>query len=99
MSSFFWGYICLQIPAGIIGKKYGTKIILMISMAVNSISFMLIPVMAVKFGSYGVMACRIVEGLAQGFFFPSCYTLLGKWAPIDERSVLSSIVLSGMAIY
>lgn len=97
LSSFFWGYICLQIFAGQWGRTYGTKWILVIAMMINSTACMLIPVMSDHLGSYGAMGCRVVQGLSQGFFFPSIHNLLGRWAPPSERSRLGTIVFSGVA--
>ncbi|KAJ8923273.1 hypothetical protein NQ315_001830 [Exocentrus adspersus] len=97
LSSFFWGYIWLQIFAGQWGRTYGTKWLLVGSMFINSTACMLIPVLSDSFGSYGAMACRVLQGLSQGFFFPSIHNLLGRWAPPSERSRLGTVVFSGVA--
>ncbi|KAJ8980968.1 hypothetical protein NQ317_013422 [Molorchus minor] len=97
LSSFFWGYIILQVFAGQLGRTYGTKWFLVGAMFINSSGCMLIPIMAAKLGSGGVMACRVLQGLSQGFFFPSIHNLLGQWAPTPERSRLGTIVFSGVA--
>ncbi|KAJ8946315.1 hypothetical protein NQ318_004204 [Aromia moschata] len=97
LSSFFWGYIVLQVFAGQMGRTYGTKWLLVGAMFINSSACMLIPVMAAWLGSGGVMICRVVQGLSQGFFFPSIHTLLGQWAPVPERSRLGTVVFSGVA--
>ncbi|CAH1100629.1 unnamed protein product [Psylliodes chrysocephalus] len=98
LSSFFWGYICLQIFAGQIGKKYGTKWIAFIAMFINATACVVIPPVAEYIGSYGVMACRMIQGLSQGFFFPSVHNILGQWAPSDERSVLGTIAFAGPSL-
>lgn len=64
-------------------------------MAFNSASLFLVPIGAAKFGSTGVMVCRILQGISQGGFYPSVYVLLGRWAPLNERSRLSAIALGG----
>lgn len=48
--------------------------------------------MAQAFGEAGVITCRVIEGLNQGFLFPSTHTLLGKWTPLPERSKVVSFV-------
>lgn len=95
LSSFYWGYIAPQILAGQLAQTYGVKWFLFGAMLVNSLSMMLIPLSAAAIGSIGVMACRIVQGASQGFFFPSCQTMLGRWAPENERSRLSMLVYTG----
>ncbi|XP_057667760.1 putative inorganic phosphate cotransporter isoform X1 [Diorhabda carinulata] len=95
LSSFYWGYICLQIFAGQLGKLYGTKWLAFIAMGINSTACIIIPFMAEAAGSYGVMGCRVVQGLSQGFFFPSVHNILGQWAPLEERSTLGTIAFAG----
>lgn len=95
LSSFYWGYITLQLVAGSIGRRYGTKLLLVVAMGVNVLVCMVLPTAAIKFGSYGVIVCRIVQGVTQGFFFPSFYNILGCWAPVHERTRLGSFALAG----
>ncbi|XP_074036873.1 putative inorganic phosphate cotransporter isoform X2 [Leptinotarsa decemlineata] len=95
LSSFYWGYILLQLWASELGRNYGTKKFLIGSMFINSTASMLVPVLAEQLGSYGVMGCRAVQGLSQGFFYPSMYNILGRWSPKEERSTLGSLALSG----
>lgn len=97
LSSFFWGYIILQVFAGQLGRTYGTKWLLVGAMFINSTACIFIPLMSDKLGSGGAMGCRVVQGLSQGFFFPSIHNLLGRWAPPSERSRLGTIVFSGVA--
>lgn len=44
LSSFFWGYVILQIPGGELAAKFGGKILLIISISINSIVSLLIPI-------------------------------------------------------
>ncbi|XP_013134084.1 PREDICTED: putative inorganic phosphate cotransporter [Papilio polytes] len=47
LSSFFWGYIMLQVPAGELSRRYGGKIFLTISMIMNAAVSLITP-LAVK---------------------------------------------------
>ncbi|KAJ8929841.1 hypothetical protein NQ314_017445 [Rhamnusium bicolor] len=80
LSSFFWGYICLQILAGQIAKNYGPRLFLAGAVFVYSIFSILIPLLGANYGYEGVIACRIIQGLAQGFVYPSVHNLLSAWA-------------------
>ena len=51
--------------------------------------------MAINVGEGGVIACRVIQGLNQGFLYPSLHTLLGKWTPLAERSKVASFVYTG----
>ena len=85
----------LQVFAGQFGQTYGPKWFLVVSMVVNSIVCMLTPVVADNLGSKGVMGIRVIQGLFQGFIYPSVHNLLGKWAPTPERSRMGTFVYSG----
>lgn len=65
LSSFFYGYICLQIPAGTIAQKFGGKVVLLGGMFITSFLTVITPVIAKAGGYGGLVAIRAVEGLAQ----------------------------------
>lgn len=67
-------------------------------MTVSSAVFMSIPLVANYFDSYGVIVCRVIQGMAQGFFLPLSYIILSAWSPISERSTLAASVLNGMYV-
>nr|CAI5832794.1 unnamed protein product [Callosobruchus analis] len=76
-------------------KRYGTKKILAISMSINCITCLLTPFIADKFGSYGMMACRALQGFSQAAILPALYNVLSQWAPPAERSFLGALGGSG----
>ncbi|XP_023014196.2 putative inorganic phosphate cotransporter [Leptinotarsa decemlineata] len=98
ISSFFWGYICLQVGAGQIAKNYGPKLFLGSALFIASLFSILIPIFGKEFGYTGVMVCRIIQGLSQGFLLPSIHNLLSSWSPLSERSKWGGMVYNGMAM-
>ncbi|KAJ8946310.1 hypothetical protein NQ318_004199 [Aromia moschata] len=98
LSSFYWSYIVLQIYAGNLGATYGIKWFLVGAMTINSAAFTSIPFFAERFGSKGVMGCRMIQGLAQGFVYPSLAVVLGQWAPLNERARMVAVSMSGSSI-
>ncbi|XP_050302997.1 putative inorganic phosphate cotransporter [Anthonomus grandis grandis] len=98
LSSFYWGYLVLLVAAGQAAKQYGPKWILFTALTVNSCATALIPLAAAYLGSKGVMACRIMQGISQGGVYPSVHTMLGRWAPQNERGRMSTFVYSGISI-
>jgi len=46
LSSFFWGYVLTQVPAGQLAQKYGPKIILLCAMFICSLLNLLTPLAA-----------------------------------------------------
>ncbi|CAH0715897.1 unnamed protein product, partial [Brenthis ino] len=95
LSSFFWGYIVLQIPAGMLAGRFGGRLLILVSMLVTGIINMFVPIAAEKGDWQAVCACRILMGLFQGLLYPSLHGLLGQWAPATERGRMGTIVYSG----
>ncbi|XP_053609346.1 putative inorganic phosphate cotransporter isoform X3 [Plodia interpunctella] len=95
LSSFFWGYVILQIPGGELASRFGSKILLVLSIGINSAASLLLPVAAHYGGWQLVCACRVIQGLSQGFVYPSMHCLIGKWVPLEEKSRLGTLVYSG----
>lgn len=46
LSSFFWGYMAMQIPAGLLAKKYGGKLILFVALLANGVVSLILPTVA-----------------------------------------------------
>uniref|UniRef100_A0A2A4JK24 Putative inorganic phosphate cotransporter n=1 Tax=Heliothis virescens TaxID=7102 RepID=A0A2A4JK24_HELVI len=95
LSSFFWGYIVLQIPAGEMAAKYGGMVLVTMAIAINALVSLTIPMAAYYGGWQLVCACRVLQGLSQGFVMPSIYNLIGKWTPSNEKSRTGAVINSG----
>ncbi|KAM3956042.1 putative inorganic phosphate cotransporter [Aphomia sociella] len=95
LSSFFWGYIVLQVPGGVLASRFGGKVLILICIGVNSVITILTPTAAKLGGWQLVCACRVLQGLSQSFIYPSLHTLVAKWVPLEEKGRLGSIVYVG----
>ncbi|XP_013188922.1 putative inorganic phosphate cotransporter [Amyelois transitella] len=95
LSSFFWGYVVLQIPGGMLARKVGGKLLITISVAVNSLISLFIPTGAAIGGWRVVCACRILQGLTQAFVYPSMHHLISQWIPLEEKGLLSNFIYAG----
>ncbi|XP_071110371.1 uncharacterized transporter slc-17.2-like [Haliotis cracherodii] len=94
LSSYFYGYIVTQIPAGILASRFGGKYVLFIGMLIGSIATLLLPIGA-RTSIYLVYVLRVILGLAQGVFFPSFQSMWGQWAPQLEKTKLTAVCYSG----
>ncbi|XP_017835937.1 putative inorganic phosphate cotransporter isoform X2 [Drosophila busckii] len=94
LSSFFWGYVVAQVPAGLLAKRFGAKNVLCIGTAVGGIFCFFHP-MAAAGGWIQLCVLRILTGLVQGTVYPCMHTLLSKWVPRTERGFLTTAVYSG----
>lgn len=61
LGSFFYGYVCTQLPGGMLSPRIGTKKVLGAGILVTSIFTILSP-LAAKLGPYYLIACRVIEG-------------------------------------
>ncbi|XP_021195146.2 putative inorganic phosphate cotransporter [Helicoverpa armigera] len=95
LSSFFWGYVVLQIPSGEIAARFGGMILITICIAVNSAVSLLIPLAAYYGGWQAICACRVLQGLSQGCVYPTMHNLIGKWVPLEEKSRLGTLIYGG----
>nr|XP_018898751.1 PREDICTED: putative inorganic phosphate cotransporter isoform X2 [Bemisia tabaci] len=95
LSSFFWGYLLLQIPGGQMAEKFGPKYVLITAVGVAGILTILTPYAAINGGFYWMVLSRILQGAAQGFCYPATNFFLAKWAPLPERGRLVTSVFSG----
>ncbi|XP_011178019.1 putative inorganic phosphate cotransporter isoform X1 [Zeugodacus cucurbitae] len=95
LSSFFWGYICTQVPGGALARKFGGKTTLLCGVLICSILAILTPIFA-KIGDWQlVCALRVAQGLCQGMIFPSTHTLLSHWSPLEDRANFATYCYSG----
>lgn len=96
LSSYYWGYLISQIPAGRISEVFSAKWVMFTAVALNIICTLLTPVAAQI--EPLLMFLRCVEGVGGGFSFPAMHVLLSKWAPVEERSTMTTIVYAGAAL-
>eukprot|EP01047_Picozoa_sp_COSAG01_P052159 COSAG01_NODE_5459_length_4253_cov_13.146606_1_plen_523_part_00 len=90
MTGFWLGYAAMQIPGGWLTTRWGARRVVGAGLLASSVMHLLMPSAAVL--SAGAMtALRVLQGVSQGVMVPGYAVLWGSWAPISERSRLSSI--------
>ncbi|XP_053962823.1 putative inorganic phosphate cotransporter [Anastrepha ludens] len=95
LSSFFCGYILLQIPAGAWARRYGGRLLLLLSISLTSLLALLTP-LSVSLGNWPLLcALRFGQGLLQGVMLPTVATIMSKWAPVEERSAMQTFTYAG----
>ncbi|CAG9761899.1 unnamed protein product [Ceutorhynchus assimilis] len=90
LSAFFWGYIWPQVFAGYAANRFGAKWFLIGTMFVQSLLGISTPLTAAYLGSAGMCMSRALQGVCQGFIFPSVTHQLSQWVPHEERSRLGA---------
>jgi len=64
LGSFYWGYVMLQIPGGMLAKRIGGKWLFGFGMLISSVFTLLTPI-AARFGMGFLVACRVLQGLGE----------------------------------
>jgi MFS family permease len=94
-SCFFYTYLALQIPAGIVVDTIGPRRSLLIGMAGCALGCAFFA-MAPNYGC--AIAARLLMGLSASFFVPAAMTAAHHWHPISRFALLAGMAESiGMA--
>ena len=94
LSSFFVGYLAMQVPGGWLAHRIGGKFVLGFAVIWWSIFTILTPPAAFT-SLAALIVVRIALGLGEAVTFPAGFVLLGKWVPPTERSRAVVVLLSG----
>jgi len=97
LSSYFFGYLVSQVPGGRAAEVFSAKWILFASVVLNIVPTIFTPPAAMLHWSL-LVVLRIIEGVGGGFSFPALHVMISKWAPVEERSLISSIIYAGTAV-
>jgi MFS transporter, ACS family, solute carrier family 17 (sodium-dependent inorganic phosphate cotransporter), other len=97
LSSFFVGYILLQVASGILANKYGGKVVLGVAVFWWSLFTMLTPPAAL-FSLSALIGARIALGLGEAAVFPASINMIGRWVPVSSRSRAVALFASGLSL-
>jgi ACS family sodium-dependent inorganic phosphate cotransporter len=97
LSSFFVGYLLLQIVGGRLSDRFGGKVVLGWGVLLWSLFTILTP--AAASASIAVLiATRILMGMGEAVTYPSIYSLFVRWLPTAERGRAMGLTNSGIPI-
>ncbi|MBS0559133.1 MAG: MFS transporter [Proteobacteria bacterium] len=87
-SGFFWTYALLQIPTGVILDRFGVTSIMRVTTFLWAVTS---GATAFAGGFGGVLAARMVLGLAEAPGFPASSKATGYWFPRGERATATAL--------
>ena len=94
-SVFFYGYVAMQVPAGLLGDRFGRKRVLVIGI-------LLVAAASLATGLSGTLAAlvlaRLVTGLAQGMYFANDRPIIAAATPPDRLAVGQGVSFSGLGV-
>ncbi len=98
LSSFFVGYMAMQIVGGVLADKHGGKRVMLWSLVAWSVFTVLTPIAASASFAMLILV-RIGLGLGEAPLSPAVLSLYGRWIPENERSravaIYSSAAIAG----
>ncbi len=97
LSSFFVGYIVLQVASGRLASRYGGRTLLGVAVIWWSVWTMLTP-RAAYVSLSALIAARVALGLGEAAVFPACINMVGRWVPVESRSRAVALFSSGLSL-
>ncbi|XP_023217867.1 sialin-like isoform X1 [Centruroides sculpturatus] len=94
LGSFYYGYVIFQFLGGSVVHLLGAKRTYVITVFFSSALLSITPLLA-ELGVAALTCQRVVLGVLQGLTYPSGFTILSRWSPVNERSTLMAICVSG----
>jgi ACS family sodium-dependent inorganic phosphate cotransporter len=95
-SSFFYGYLVSQLPAGYASSRFGGKSVLSVGVGLWSLSTACIPIAASTIP--GLFLSRAVVGLGEGVAPAAATDIIAKTTPASSRSRATSFVFGGLHV-
>ncbi len=96
MSSFFLGYLLLQVVSGWVANRIGGRRVLGGAVLWWSLFTLLTPLAA---GALPLLlATRFTLGLGEAATFPASYALFRRWVPVAERSRAVTLLASAIPL-
>jgi ACS family sodium-dependent inorganic phosphate cotransporter len=97
LSSFFLGYLLLQIVGGRLADRFGGKVVLGTGVLLWSLFTIFTPP-AAWLGLAVLLVVRVGMGMGEAVTFPSIYSLYSRWVPLGERSRAVGFTNSGIPL-
>jgi sugar phosphate permease len=88
LSAYSWTYVMLQLPSGPVLDRFGVKPVIRISAFLWSIASF---ATGLARGFVGIIAARLLLGIAEAPTFPGNAKAIGVWFPRSERGLSTAI--------
>jgi MFS family permease len=97
LSSFYIGYLLMQIGGGRLADRFGGKVVLGLGVLLWSLFTILTPP-AAFLGFSALLLARIGMGLGEAVTFPSVYNMISRWIPPAEKARAVGFVTTGIPV-
>jgi ACS family glucarate transporter-like MFS transporter len=103
-SAFLIGYTIFQLPAGVLGDKFGPRAVLAASALICGAATLctgFVPGLLLK-GTFlamgSLLLIRFVLGLGQAATYPVAMTAVGDWFPASRHASVNSLIFTGSTL-
>jgi MFS transporter, ACS family, glucarate transporter len=99
-SAFLIGYASFQVPAGILAKRFGPRVILGLAClwwSLFSVLTALVPP-AMRGALLTLMLVRFALGAGEATMYPATSQFVERWFPVQERGKANGIIFGGVGI-
>lgn len=96
LSSYFWGFVISLVPGGFLARKYGSKLMLFITIFGSAVLSLVTPIVVIKGEWPAFCGVRVAQGLLQGMIYPIVMEHVTKWSPQSEITLHTVLSLSGV---
>uniref|UniRef100_A0A1B6JRD3 Major facilitator superfamily (MFS) profile domain-containing protein n=1 Tax=Homalodisca liturata TaxID=320908 RepID=A0A1B6JRD3_9HEMI len=93
IGSFFWGYICTELPGGRLAELIGARRVFGYSTLTAALITLITP-MAARLSYIAVVITRVILGFMLGATWPAMHPMAAKWIPPNERSKFISNMMA-----
>jgi MFS family permease len=95
MGSLYWAYALMQLPAGWLADRWGSKAALILYCVLWSV---LTGCVGLASGFLGLLLIWTLMGAAQAGVFPSATKAIGGWFPASERAFAAGLIICAQAV-
>ncbi|HIF33344.1 MAG TPA: MFS transporter [Planctomycetaceae bacterium] len=93
--AFFWSYALAQLPGGLLGQLFGTRVMIPIYITIWSVGT---ACWGLSGGFLVLLIGRLMVGISQAGIFPCSTIAISRWYPATERARASSVLAAAMQI-
>jgi predicted MFS family arabinose efflux permease len=90
--AFFYAYAAIQVPAGLLGDRFGRRLVLVSGLLAGGLASVATGLAA---GFAALLAARVATGLAQGFVFSNDRAIIAAVTPRHKIALGQAISFSG----
>ncbi|XP_046481434.2 sialin isoform X3 [Neodiprion pinetum] len=92
LGGYYWLHWAMQLPGGILARRYGTKLVFGLANFIPALLGFFIPLFA-RYHLYAFVLIRVLQGALAGAAWPAMHNMTAKWIPSSERSKFVSSYL------